>query len=120
MAKQLARILVVEDEALVAQALELMLVEFGFSVVGPAPSTRRALFLIAAEAIDIALLDVNLGKERVDCVAEALASASIPFVFTTGYSGPSALPAAFRDRPAIYKPYPAEQLREVIGHLLKV
>jgi CheY-like chemotaxis protein len=115
---QPARILVVEDEAIVAHALEHLLVEFGYGVVGPVPSTAKALKLIAAEAIDIALLDVNLGNERVDCVAEALASAAIPFIFTTGYSNLSALPPGFRDRPVINKPYQEEQLREAVSQLL--
>jgi two-component SAPR family response regulator len=118
MAGQPARILVVEDEALVANALEYLLIEFGYGVVGPVPSTGKALKLIAVEAIDIALLDVNLGNERIDCVAEALASASIPFIFTTGYSNRSALPEAFRDRPVINKPYQEEQLRDAVGQLL--
>ncbi len=118
MAGKSARILVVEDEALIAHALEHMLVEFGYVVVGPVPSTRKALKLIAVEAIDVALIDVNLGNERIDCVAEALASAAIPFIFTTGYSSQSVLPPAFRDRPVINKPYQEAQLRESVSQLL--
>src|SRR5271166_3586149 len=99
MAKKPARILVVEDEALVACGLEILLVERGYEVIGPAPNTAKALKLIARESIDAALLDVDLGRERIDCAAEALAAASVPFIFTTGYSGATALPPAFRDRP---------------------
>jgi len=114
-----AKILVVEDEGLVALALQQLLVTFGYEVVGPAPSTRKALKLLAEEkAIDGALLDVNLGDERVDPVAEALAAASIPFLFATAYSGPAALPPAFRDRPILNKPYPPERLRQALVHLL--
>jgi CheY-like chemotaxis protein len=118
MAKTPARILVVEDEALVAYGLEILLAEQGYEVIGPAPSTAKALKLIAREPIDAALLDVNLGKERIDCAAEALAAAFIPFIFTTGYSGEMALPPAFRDRPVINKPYKPEQLWAALTQVL--
>ncbi|MCW2248982.1 CheY-like chemotaxis protein [Azospirillum fermentarium] len=114
-----AKILVVEDEGLVAMALQQLLVSFGYDVVGPAPSTRKALMLLAGETgIEGALLDVNLGDERVDPVAEALAAASIPFLFATAYTGPAALPPAFRDRPVLNKPYPPERLRQALVQLL--
>lgn len=108
-----------EDEGLVAMALQQLLVSFGYDVVGPAPSTRKALMLLAGETgIEGALLDVNLGDERVDPVAEALAAASIPFLFATAYTGPAALPPAFRDRPVLNKPYPPERLRQALVQLL--
>ncbi len=118
MAKKPARILVVEDEALVAYSLEMLLAEQGYEVIGPAPNTARALKLIAGEALDAALLDVNLGMERSDRAAEALAAASVPFIFTTGYSGVMALPLAFRDRPVINKPYRPEQLCAALTEML--
>lgn len=119
MAEHPARILVVEDEGLLALAIKQMLTDFGYDVIGPAPNTRKALTLLATEeAIDGALLDVNLGNERVDCVAEALAAASIPFIFTTGYSAASALPLAFRDRPRLNKPYMPENLRRALIQML--
>ena len=114
-----ARILVVEDEGMVAMALEQTLIAFGYEVVGPAPSNRKALALLASGGtVDGAVLDVNLGTERVDPVAEALAAASIPFVFATGYSGTAALPLAFRDRPVLNKPYPPQALRRALAQLL--
>ncbi|PWC87506.1 hypothetical protein TSH100_09775 [Azospirillum sp. TSH100] len=119
MTEQAARILVVEDEGLVAMALEQTLIAFGYDVVGPASNTRTALKLLASEErFQGALLDVNLGDERVDPVAEALAAASIPFLFATAYSDPAALPAAFRDRPVLNKPYPPERLRQALAQLL--
>lgn len=112
------RILVVEDEGMVAFALEQVLIGFGYEVVGPAPNTRKALKLLAAEAIDAALLDVNLGDERVDPVADALAAANIPFVFTTGYANRSALPPGHQDCLTLMKPYPAERLSLALAQLL--
>ena len=118
MAKNSARILVVEDEALVAYGLEILLAEQGYEVIGPAPDTAKALKLISRESIDAALLDVNLGSERIDCAAEALAAASIPFIFTTAYSCPTALPPAFRDRPVVNKPYRSDQLCAALAQVL--
>lgn len=113
-----ARILVVEDEALVAFALEEMLMDFGYAVVGPAPSVDSAMKLVAAEKIDAAILDVNLGGESIEPVAGALAAGDVPFVFTTGYTNASALPTGFKDRPALNKPYQPEALRDAVARLL--
>jgi CheY-like chemotaxis protein len=113
-----ARVLVVEDEALVAFALEEMLSEFGYDVVGPAPNVQAAMKLVGAEKIDAAILDVNLGGETIEPVANALAQAGVPFVFTTGYTSASALPPGFKDRPALNKPYQPEALRDAVARLL--
>jgi len=115
-----ARILVVEDEGFVAMMLEEGLIDFGYDVVGPASNTRKALKLLAAETVDAAVLDVNLGDERVDPVAEALAAASIPFIFCTGYADASALPPGFQDRPMLTKPYRIEQVHDALTQLLVV
>jgi CheY-like chemotaxis protein len=109
---------VVEDEALVAFSLQQLLNEFGYEVVGPSPNTQTALLLFADTAIDAAVLDVNLGEERIDRVAEALAAASVPFVFATGYSDVAALPAAFKQRPMLNKPYQPHELQEAVSRLL--
>lgn len=112
------RILVVEDEGLVAMALEDTLSAVGYDVVGPAPSAAAALKLIETEIVNAALLDVNLGGERVDMVAQALADAAIPFIFSTGYSTKSALPPAFADRRALRKPFQAKDLLKAIEEML--
>lgn len=118
MSERPAKILVVEDEGLVALLLQEALIDFGYEVAGPVPNTWKALKLLADEAIDAAVLDVNLGGERVDPVAEALAAASIPFIFATGYSDRAALPAAFRDRATLHKPYGMEQVHRALIQLL--
>lgn len=79
-------ILVVEDEFLLAMELESILTEAGYRVLGPVSSVRTALALIADQTPDAAVLDVNLGRERVTPVAVALENRSIPFVIATAYS----------------------------------
>src|SRR3546814_9846381 len=79
------RILVVEDELLVALELEMMLIGLGCDVVGPASRLEKAMQLAAAEAIDGAILDVNLRGRPVYPVATALKARGIPFLFSTGY-----------------------------------
>ena len=81
------RILVVEDEYLIAEDVRDELEGAGAIVVGPAPTVGRALRLIADEpALDAAVLDVNLGSEKSFPIAEALKARAIPFLFATGYN----------------------------------
>ena len=97
------RILVVEDEALIAAMLEDMLHELGATVVGPALTIKSAIALARADEIDAAVLDVNIRSERVDPVADILRNWRIPVVFASGY-GASAVRGkrGSRDREALY------------------
>jgi len=83
------RVLVVEDEALVAMLMEDGLADAGAEVVGPAYSVEEALGLIERAACDgglsAAVLDINLGGAPVSTVADCLAALGVPFVFATGY-----------------------------------
>ena len=113
------RVLVVEDEMLVALLVEDMLAEAGCIVVGPFARVRDALAAAKAEAVDLALLDVNVAGEKVFPVAHALEKRGVPFLFVTGY-GQSALP---RDRPdweACPKPFFAEQLAERLARKVRL
>jgi CheY-like chemotaxis protein len=103
------RVLVVEDEMLVAMELEEALRSFGCLVVGPASRIRHALQLASEAEIDAAVLDVNVAGEKVFPVAEVLARRGVPFVFATGY-GAAGIDGAFRDRPILQKPYPEAAL----------
>jgi CheY-like chemotaxis protein len=86
------RILVVEDESLIAMLLEMALQDEGCIVVGPASRVAEALELAGdGQHLDGALLDVNLGGEAVFPVAEALASRAVPFLLLSGY-GDQAVP----------------------------
>jgi CheY-like chemotaxis protein len=90
------RILVVEDEYMIADAMKRGLEDEGATVVGPAPSVRRAFYLLEATAdLDGAVLDMTLGEEKVFPVADALQAKGIPFVFTTGYD-PAGVPPGWR------------------------
>lgn len=79
------QILVVEDEFLIAMELEQTLRSAGYRVLGPAPNVRTALELLQRERPHAAILDVNLGGERVTPVAEVLRAMSVPFVLASGY-----------------------------------
>jgi len=113
------RVLVVEDEYLVAVDLVEALEEEGFEVVGPAADLQSASKLAADEpVIHAALLDVNLRGEFVWPVAAILQARSVPTILTTGYNA-SEIPARHAHLPMHQKPVVlrclVEQLREVIG-----
>ncbi len=99
------RVLVVEDEALVAMELARVLALAGAHVVGPAGDIDEALELIENSLIDRAVLDVNLGGRMVTPVAKALSDRDIPFVYLTGYQEPG-----LDDGPVLHKPAAPEAL----------
>ena len=103
------RVLVVEDEVFIALEIEERLRRLGCAVVGPVGRLERALELARTEALDGALLDVNVKGGFVYPVAAELRAREVPVVFSTGYA-PAALPAAFRDLPCLRKPFGAGQL----------
>jgi CheY-like chemotaxis protein len=107
------RILIVEDEPFIALALEEMLQELGFEIAGSMSRVSDAIAFIAREHIDVALLDVNIGFNKVDPVADALARLDCPFVFITGY-GRSGLPTAHAHRPVLEKPFKIDDLVSAI------
>jgi DNA-binding response OmpR family regulator len=99
------RILIVEDDGILGEILLELLSGFGYEVIGPASDLERAQKMLARERPDAAMLDVHLGGTTVFPIAEYCAEQSIPFVFLTGYSDTSMIPAKFRDRPRIGKPF---------------
>lgn len=107
------RILIVEDELFITLALESMLPELGFDVAGSASQVSVALALIGREQLDGAILDVNLGLQRIDPVADLLAARACPFIFTTGYSI-SGLPARHAGRAVLQKPFGFDQLATLL------
>lgn len=102
------RVLVVEDEYVIALDLASSLLELGVEVIGPAPSVEQALAVIRehADELDAAVLDINLGSETVYPVAEVLRERGVPFVFATGDDRWS-IPDAYGDVPRCYKPVDA-------------
>jgi CheY-like chemotaxis protein len=107
------RVLVVEDEALVALQLEDMLSELGCTVVGPASRVGQGLDLLGTETVDAAVLDLNVAGELVYPVAKSLADQGCPFIFVTGY-GASGVAADYRDRQILQKPILLGQLRKAM------
>lgn len=99
------RLLVVEDEYVIALDLAHTLEDAGAEVVGPLSTVEDALDYVANEGdrLDAAVLDVNLRNERVYPVADALAARGIPFVLTTGYDR-STIPATYAAAPHCQKP----------------
>jgi DNA-binding response OmpR family regulator len=97
------RVLVVEDEAIVAIDIAQQLTEDGFVVVGPAPSVAKALRLIVDVGCDIAVLDVNLRDETAEPVARELRLRRTPFLFLSAVSRDH-LPSGFTDEVLLPKP----------------
>jgi CheY-like chemotaxis protein len=108
------RLLLVEDEAMVAMMLEEMLIDLGCVVVDVAGSLSRGLSLAeTAEGLDAAVLDVNLGGEKVYPVAEKLAASGVPFIFSTGY-GLAGIAPDFQRFPALAKPFTPKALEAAL------
>ena len=97
------RILVVEDEPLIAMEIAVVLERAGFAVLGPAGSVAHALALLEPAGCDAAVLDVNLGDETSEPIAQRLSRSGIPFVTVSGYSKDQ-LPREFASAPLIGKP----------------
>jgi two-component SAPR family response regulator len=112
------RVLIVEDEALVALMLQDSLAEIGCIPVGPCNSVSKAMDKLKAESFDLALLDVNLNGEKVYPVAYALEERHVPFLFVTGY-GESAIPPDRRNWKICMKPFRLEDLTAMIQGLLQ-
>lgn len=111
------RVLIVEDEGMVAMLLEDMLTELGHDVIATVNKLERAVQLIAETAIDFAILDVNLDGEHTYSLADLLRARDIPFVFATGYSS-SGLSQEWRSAPMLQKPFQAQELSRVMRDLL--
>ena len=109
------RVLVVEDETLVAMLLEDMLSDLGCEIAASTSRVSQALAAVgdAATPIDVAILDMNVAGEPSTPVAEALAAAGVPFVFATGY-GEGGVPEAWRGRATLQKPFSMTDVERVL------
>lgn len=106
------RILVVEDEAIVAMALTDLLHELGFKVVGPFGNLGDAATATGTANFDAAILDVNLDGQMIYRVADVLSKRGVPFVFVTGY-GPEGISSRFKHIPVIPKPIEREKIEKM-------
>ena len=111
------RVLVVEDEPLLALDVASTLEDVGVEAVGPAGTVEEALRLIEKGSLDAALVDVNLNGRTVDEIAAALTRGHVPFAFMTGTDRKN-LPQAFLEAPMLAKPYMHQALLEMIAKLI--
>lgn len=108
------RVFVVEDESLVAMQLEDILADLGCNLVGLAMRLNRALEMLdGISDIDVAILDVNLGGEKVYPVADALRRRGVPVIFATGYGRSGVMPE-WQTRPVLQKPYTDTQVARTL------
>ena len=112
------RILVVEDEVLLAMDLEDALASHGAEVLGPVSSIAQALALLADERPDAVTLDMNLGGASSLPVADDLVERKIPFVVVSGYSDTYAKEPSLKDAPFVKKPYDPALLFRAISTVL--
>jgi two-component SAPR family response regulator len=109
------RVLVLEDEALLAMLLEDLLTELGCVLVGPFGHTDEAIAFLKAHpaGVDCGILDVNVAGQRSDAVALAFDRLGLPFVFSTGYDE-SALGERWRGKPCLRKPFRPADLERIL------
>ncbi len=104
------KVLVVEDGALISLELCETLSRYGAEIVGPCSQIKEALIVGASQAIDVALLDVDVNGVQVWPVAALLAKRHIPFFFATGFTDTALRPPLFRNTSTINKPYDTDLL----------
>ncbi len=112
------RVLVVEDEVMIARMLESMLTSLGCTVVDTAARIDQALAMIETlAALDVVVLDLSLNGKRSYPIADALVARGIPFVFSTGFNKDN-MPEAYQNVPMLQKPYRETELGDALVKLL--
>lgn len=112
------RVLIVEDESMIAMLMEDMVAELGHEVTATAGRLDEAARLATEGLFDFAILDVNLNGERTYGLADALKARGIPFVFATGY-GTSGLNQNWKNAPTLQKPFQSRDLDRVMRELVR-
>jgi DNA-binding response OmpR family regulator len=115
----IARILVIEDEPVLAFALEDFLIDAGFVIAGVAGRVETALAVIESGVCDAAIVDANLAGVSASPVALALRARGVPFIVVSGYS-PAQLPSAFSEAPFLQKPWRPDRLIQALCGILPV
>ena len=110
--------LVVEDNMLISMDIESILLDLGADHVAIAKSVAEAEEEIAAGKVKLAILDVSLGSETSEGLADTLAAAGTPFLFSTGYGEATGFLTRFSDVPVLRKPFNSRQLQDAIGKAL--
>jgi DNA-binding response OmpR family regulator len=109
-------VLVVEDDFMVGLLVTNNLMELGFTQIAHSCSVAEALAWLKANTADVAILDVNLGREFSYPIAEQLLARGVPFVFATGYAD-AAIPETWRDRPKLNKPFSVVEMKAALAGL---
>ena len=110
------RVLVVEDQYLVAVEMRRIVMSLGGEVLGPVARTPAALSLLAGASVDLALLDINLGDDDAYSIATELLRRQVPFIFATGCE-PWVIPEAFQSVPRLDKPLTLRALADAVQRL---
>jgi CheY-like chemotaxis protein len=113
------KVLLVEDEAMVALMMSDFISELGFEVVGPYAKVSEAMAAVQADVLDAAVLDINLNGEMVYPVADALKAKKVPFVFVSGYAL-DGMDQRFSSVPVFQKPVEWAELRKLLVQTLEV
>lgn len=111
------RVLLVEDNFIIALDLAGLVEEAGVEPLGPVASVEEALAELERGRVEAAILDINLGDEDALAVADELERRAIPFAFATGYSPDDVLPPERAAVPVLAKPYSAVEVRNVLDTL---
>ncbi|RXQ99948.1 response regulator [Pseudoxanthomonas composti] len=109
----MTRVLIVEDEFLVAMMLEECLEILGYQVVGTMASLEAGLAALSTQQFDVAMLDMNLSGQSSEPIAQALETQGMPFLFVTGY-GQAGVPAQYRTRQIVQKPFHLSELKAAL------
>jgi CheY-like chemotaxis protein len=112
----MARILIVDDEPLIAAMLEEWLSELGHVAVGPAHSLAQALELAGGD-VDAAIIDVSLGKDNSYPLADALIARGLPFALATGH-GRDGVEPSYREQATLMKPFEFAAFRGAVNQLI--
>jgi light-regulated signal transduction histidine kinase (bacteriophytochrome) len=115
------KVMIVEDQMLIALELEQILQEAGLEVVATLTSSQQSIGYLADGPLpDLAILDVNLGDTTSEPIAHVLTQKGVPFMFATGYDNGNDVPAAFSDVPVVRKPYSGETIVRQLDRLLQL
>jgi DNA-binding response OmpR family regulator len=112
------RVLIVEDEAMIAGLIESILSAAGWSVVGPVGTLERALDTIERERLDAALLDVRINGHDAFAVADVLMKRNVPFVFVSGFTRKQ-MPPRYRDCAYIAKPFTPDAILALLKEVVE-
>jgi PAS domain S-box-containing protein len=112
------RVMVLEDEALIAMQVKSDLESAGHIVIGPAQTLEQGIELAETEQMDFALLDLRLGEELSTPVADQLFMRGIPFAFSTGFEDRTILPTHLQGIPRLAKPYPIGGIAQMVDLIM--